>query len=143
ADLFDEDAVLVEFPQTRVCTAEIDEDVSLRICCDTDSFAESFTRRRLQKIRHRRVGDLRYVLNCGFLLRRSEARTPHESDGKHQCETRFHGILRVLRDSISIETGTVVRAIDEYRGSLMALLLSQNSYSLHRPTAVDRPERFT
>src|SRR5262245_48524454 len=69
ADLFDEDAILVEFPQTRVCTTEIDEDVSLRVCCDTDSFAESFPWRRLQEIRHRRVGDLRYVLNRGFLLR--------------------------------------------------------------------------
>src|SRR6516225_613470 len=90
ADLLEEVAVLVELEQARVAAAMVDENVSLRIGCNTDGFAEILAGRQLEEIRHRGVGDFRHVLGLGLLLRERRTDTEHEGDSGNRCNTALH-----------------------------------------------------
>ena len=70
ADLADVVAVLIELEQARVGAARVDEDMSLGVGRHAHGFAQIQTRRKLQEIRHRVVGDLGHILRFGFGLRR-------------------------------------------------------------------------
>src|SRR5262249_42719087 len=92
-DFLDEGAVFVEFPQARIRAAEVHEDVALRIRRNADGFAESFTGRGLQEIRHRRVADFGHILRSGFLLSIRWSSAHRQSKHGYEPETAIHWIL--------------------------------------------------
>src|SRR5215472_17588996 len=89
ADFLEELAGLIELEQPRIGAAMKDEDMTLRVCRDCDRFAEIFAGWEFQKVRHRRVFNLRHIFDsCLSLCERS---CGGEYDQHHrQGQNPFH-----------------------------------------------------